>query len=489
MKPQTAAIRLVVLSTMLGLCFRSHTLAYPIDWAAPEEVLSGTAAEPGSLALEAGIQSEFHVVYLNQDTDHLVYGRQHANWVCGEIDGPAFTDQRDVALLLWGDLPVTLYDHQVNEEMKLAAADGWTPFAITGTGGAIDSRLALSPAGVVHIFWSKPMGEGSQLILTFNQGLEWRSEVIAWLDTDTPLFDLAMDPDGRACFAWHDPVEGLLWYAKRWGSGDMYRISFPRPVEIRWLKLDMLADSTAFISLLERLAPDSQRLSCWYDGRMGWTESILSEERSISCVDMAIAGHEGIYTKNVYFAYLGDRGITFVFFASWWERAIIMPVSAPVAVRDLALALHPVTHQLGLLLAEEDGTTLRFYRGTPDYSDPVDLDLTLWINQPAFRGGDTMEVNLEVFNPGRERYMDTYVVLDACGQQWFYPAWSTLPDYRRGSIPAGGTCMYPLLESVLLPPELAPGGPYFFYAACFTAGYLNASALVSSIVTAEFGFQ
>jgi len=58
-------------------------------------------------------------------------------------------------------------------------------------------------------------------------------------------------------------------------------------------------------------------------------------------------------------------------------------------------------------------------------------------NRAFYTAGDPFLLTLKLFNPGPERAVDLYVLLEVSGVYWFWPSWTRNVDFQSRTLPAG----------------------------------------------------
>jgi hypothetical protein len=116
--------------------------------------------------------------------------------------------------------------------------------------------------------------------------------------------------------------------------------------------------------------------------------------------------------------------------------------------------------------------------------------LTIALLMPAdhYAEGDPCWLDLQVQNPGSERLVDLYVLLDVLGQYFAYPSWAEVGEhiaFNRQDIPTGADLTLNIVPEFTVP-AVSPIGPLYFYAALFEPGTLSLQTLVSNGAVSEF---
>jgi len=109
----------------------------------------------------------------------------------------------------------------------------------------------------------------------------------------------------------------------------------------------------------------------------------------------------------------------------------------------------------------------------------------------SFAEGDPCWLDLQVQNPGSDRSVDLYVLLDAFGQYFAYPSWAEVGEhiaFNREGIPPGADLTLNIIPEFTMP-AVSPAGPFYFYAAMFDHGYLDLDHLASNGTVVQFNLQ
>lgn len=119
--------------------------------------------------------------------------------------------------------------------------------------------------------------------------------------------------------------------------------------------------------------------------------------------------------------------------------------------------------------------------------------LQIEFQMPAthFGEGDLFWCDLNYSNQGETVQVDLYILLDVYGDFFCYPAWQSINDglpFERMTIAEGEEDVITVLPAFVMP-AVSPMGPFYFYAAMFSAGELSVDSLVSGVGIAEFYFD
>jgi len=112
-------------------------------------------------------------------------------------------------------------------------------------------------------------------------------------------------------------------------------------------------------------------------------------------------------------------------------------------------------------------------------------EIHLLMNGSWFSAGEEFVLRLSEQNAGHELTAERFVVLQVAADYYFYPAWDRVCAGQMMTLPPGMDRESTLLR-FWLPPDLAPGGPYFFFAAYVDP---DRSTLSSPLGVAEFSFE
>jgi hypothetical protein len=116
------------------------------------------------------------------------------------------------------------------------------------------------------------------------------------------------------------------------------------------------------------------------------------------------------------------------------------------------------------------------------------VQISLAMPGTHFPSGSNCSLALAVSNPGADRSVDLYVLLDASGDYWSYPSWRPLVeglDCQNAEVAAGASEIWPLIPPFTMP-EVPDYGPLYFYAAMFEEGMLELDRLASNGDSVEF---
>lgn len=74
-----------------------------------------------------------------------------------------------------------------------------------------------------------------------------------------------------------------------------------------------------------------------------------------------------------------------------------------------------------------------------DETDCEGIGVSLEMNQELFEAGDQFHLGLSLWNRDDSACaLPLFLVLEAAGSYWFWPAWSPAPDYVEVPLPHGG---------------------------------------------------
>jgi len=97
------------------------------------------------------------------------------------------------------------------------------------------------------------------------------------------------------------------------------------------------------------------------------------------------------------------------------------------------------------------------------------IEVRLTMNSHSYGPRDELWLWYEVTRRGPALDADLYVVLEALGHYYFYPAWSEVPEARAIAVPADGSLAEEILR-LQLPGTLPQGGPFAFHSVLTAPG-------------------
>jgi hypothetical protein len=503
----------LVLVSMFFLAAETAIQAAELNWTAPQYVIGSTESLGRDLDLELDHQGNYHLALAHDDVNTIWYSKWvEPTWTINEtavvIPG---THGYFFSLDLFGNFPVIHFtDNETgNMSWTMRTGSSWTPpETVTGTYSTYFVRSIVDDFGAMHVMHLFRPGGGDSIWYSTDKSGSWVHESIsefAYPEYIVKAMDFALDSTGTPHFVWWDADDETVYYAVRTGSTAYDKSAVADAHDCKWLSLSILDGDIPYFAWRNHTPSDTfVIMSASKIGESFYVNTVVDTSRIVYATDMAVAVEEGVTVENVYYLYSNiDRELRYVRWVggTGWVDDVIEEVNFPGVISSISARWDAGRNAVGVAIREHAANDVFFLLGyvpsdptptpgpsptpTPTYVPCCDIELDLGPDMD-YGPGDWMIGELHVRNVGAPTSADVYVLLEVFGEFWFAPGWTHDLDYYDMTLPSWENQIVTYLSGFHMPDPLPTGGPFYFYAAAFFPGTLEAESIISNVEIKEF---
>ncbi len=486
------------------------TEAGPLNWTSGQYVLGSSGIIGYTLDLKASLSGNYHLAISNENDGNIWYGFwEEPSWtVLEHVVTVGLDSFFHPELGLWGNFPVIMYDESIGLELHstMKAGSSWTsPETVEGADHVYDFQMCMDEFAGRHVIYTRVTTWGTELMYATDITAEWEHEQIDFIGPDHLItkMDIAVDSERKPHFVWADNEAGEIKYAVRTGPAS-FDVETAASFSLNyWLELRILDGDIPYFGFLD--APSNYVIKGIYKIGESFYGSVVATVPGtdvIYDVGLAAAVEEGVTISNLYYVYSTYHQLNYAYYDAGWRSAVIDEVSLGGSADEISAQWDGTRDAVGIAVRDNADSTIYFALGyvpsnptptpspTPTYTPtPPPADITLDLGPDAdYTAGDMMEGILDVENSGAAISADIYVLLEVFGEFWFAPGWTQSLDHYHVTLSAFESRSLEYLPEFTLPDPLSTGGPFYFHAAAFTPGTLEADTIISNVDTKAFSF-
>ncbi len=501
----------IVLVLFLFLISGAAIHAAELNWTALQFVVGSEDSMGRDLDLKLDHQGNYHLALANDHENTIWYSKWvEPTWTVNEtavvIPG---TQDFFFSLDLFGNYPVMHFTDNEWGTMSwsMRAGSTWSsPEPVTGTYNTFFVRSVVDAYGGMHVMHLFRPGTGDSIWYSTNMSGTWVHEnisEIAYPGYIVKAMDFALDSTGTPHFVWWDAGDETVYYAVRTDSTTYDKSAVADAHDCKWLSLSILEGDIPYFAWRNHSASGNYIIKDAYKlGDSFYVNTIVDTTRIIYASAMAIAVEEGVTVENLYYLYSNiDGELRYVRWvpATGWVDEVIEEVNLSGAISSISARWDAGRNAVGVAIREHAANDVYFLLGyvpsdptptpgpspTPTPVPCCELELDLGPDMD-YGPGDWMIGELQVLNVGAPTDADVYVLLEVFGEFWFAPGWTHDLDFFTLTLPSWDNQTVTYLPGFNMPDPLPTGGPFYFYAAAFSPGFLDAESIISNIEVKEF---